>query len=103
MRVFSIWATNQAENALIKGRLARRACRAGYMGALMITRDCLHWQQCCTLSRGARFAPTTTCSGPRSMKMPPLSFELKLLEHRPLSDYKYAVLYRIGSVAMLSA
>jgi hypothetical protein len=37
------------------------------------------------------------------MKMPPLSFELKLLEHRPLSDYKYAVLYRIGSVAMLSA
>jgi hypothetical protein len=39
----------------------------------------------------------------RSMKMPPLSFELKLLEHRPLSDYKYAVLYRIGSVAMLSA
>ena len=37
------------------------------------------------------------------MKMPPLSFELKLLEHTPLSESKYAVLYRIGSVAMLSA
>jgi hypothetical protein len=35
--------------------------------------------------------------------MPPLSLELKLLEHTPLSEYKYAVLYRIGSVAMLSA
>ena len=35
--------------------------------------------------------------------MPPLSFELKLLEHQPLSEYKYAVLYRIGSVALLSA
>jgi hypothetical protein len=33
--------------------------------------------------------------------MPPLSLELKLLEHTPLSEYKYAVLYRIGSVAML--
>jgi hypothetical protein len=37
------------------------------------------------------------------MKMPPLSFELKLLEHTPLTDRKYSVLYRIGSVAMLSA
>lgn len=35
--------------------------------------------------------------------MPPLSFELKLLEHQPLTDNKYAVLYRIGSVALLSA
>lgn len=35
--------------------------------------------------------------------MPPLSLELKLLEHTPLSDSRYAVLYRIGSVAMLSA
>lgn len=35
--------------------------------------------------------------------MPPLSFELKLLEHQPLTDSKYAVLYRIGSVALLSA
>lgn len=35
--------------------------------------------------------------------MPPLSFELKLLEHQPLTDTKYAVLYRIGSVALLSA
>jgi hypothetical protein len=35
--------------------------------------------------------------------MPPLSFEMKLLEHTPLSEHKYAVLYRIGSVAMLSA
>ncbi len=39
----------------------------------------------------------------RAMKMPPLSFELKLLEHVPLTDRKYTVLYRIGSVAMLSA
>jgi hypothetical protein len=37
------------------------------------------------------------------MQMPPLSFELKLLEHQPLSEQKYAVLYRIGSVALLSA
>jgi hypothetical protein len=37
------------------------------------------------------------------MQMPPLSFELKLLEHQPLSEHKYAVLYRIGSVALLSA
>jgi hypothetical protein len=35
--------------------------------------------------------------------MPPLSLELKLLEHTPLSEYKYVVLYRIGSVALLSA
>jgi len=36
-------------------------------------------------------------------EMPPLSFELKLLEHQPLSEHKYSVLYRIGSVALLSA
>jgi hypothetical protein len=35
--------------------------------------------------------------------MPPLSLELKLLEHTPLTEHKYAVLYRIGTVAMLSA
>jgi hypothetical protein len=37
------------------------------------------------------------------MKIPPLSFELKLLEHTPLTDYKYAVLYRVGNVAVVSA
>src|SRR5207245_2616858 len=46
--------------------------------------------------------PRSPPAGP-TMKMPPLSFELKLLEHTPLSESKYAVLYRIGSVAMLSA